>query len=377
MSNMEILIILVNGLLSISILYLLLRFIKKINKFKYQNNAQNFVALKEAPSVSVCIPVRNEHHAVEDCLTRVLSSNYPKMEVIVLDDESVDNTSEIVKLFAHAGVRFIKGQKLTEGWLGRNNAMDQLAREATGKYIVFMSVDTDISPQTISQAVSILENSKSKMMSIMPQRNDLPRASVFFGTMRYLEEILFDSTNDPAVSTSFYIVERDYLEKMNYFETIKNDLKPEHKIAEELQKSNSYRFILSDKNIGLKYEKRLSSQRQNTIRTYGRSLFLAGNKTAILFTIALFLYLVLIVLNIIYLFMNGFNIFILVGLAPIMAFGIFYAFYTYYHWSRLGFVGFFVAPFAVIQELILIIISIFKVNSKTLTWKDREFFIDQ
>lgn len=90
------------------------------------------------PSVSVCIPARNETHAMTQCLERVLASDYEKLEVIVFDDNSADDTSVLVKSFAHAGVRFIPGKKLPEGWLGKNHALEVLAQEASGTYIIFL-----------------------------------------------------------------------------------------------------------------------------------------------------------------------------------------------------------------------------------------------
>ena len=78
------------------------------------------------PSVTVCIPARNEDHALTDCLHKVLASDYEKLEIIVVDDNSVDNTSVLIKSFAHAGVRFVAGSELPEGWLGKNHSLQML-----------------------------------------------------------------------------------------------------------------------------------------------------------------------------------------------------------------------------------------------------------
>ena len=77
----------------------------------------------DLPSVTVCIPARNEQHALTDCLQRVLSSTYQKLEIIVLDDVSGDDTSALIKSFASEGVRFVRGSQLAEGWLGKNHAL--------------------------------------------------------------------------------------------------------------------------------------------------------------------------------------------------------------------------------------------------------------
>ena len=69
----------------------------------------------ELPTVSVCIPARNEMHALEQCLEYILASDYGKLEVLVLDDSSSDQTPHIIRSFAHAGVRFIPGSPLPKG----------------------------------------------------------------------------------------------------------------------------------------------------------------------------------------------------------------------------------------------------------------------
>ena len=69
---------------------------------------------QDLPTVSVCISARNETHAMTQCLERIVASDYPKLEVIVLDDGSRDNTSLLIKSFAHAGVRFIEGSSLPD-----------------------------------------------------------------------------------------------------------------------------------------------------------------------------------------------------------------------------------------------------------------------
>ena len=48
--------------------------------------------LKNLPSVSIIIPARNEEVNIERCLLSIVNQNYPEFEVIVIDDNSNDNT---------------------------------------------------------------------------------------------------------------------------------------------------------------------------------------------------------------------------------------------------------------------------------------------
>ena len=53
--------------------------------------------LPACPFVSVCVPARDEERDIEACLTSLLNQNYPHFEVVVVDDNSTDNTPGIIK----------------------------------------------------------------------------------------------------------------------------------------------------------------------------------------------------------------------------------------------------------------------------------------
>jgi cellulose synthase/poly-beta-1,6-N-acetylglucosamine synthase-like glycosyltransferase len=49
------------------------------------------------PFVSIIVPARNEQNNIERCLLSLLSQSYANFEVIVIDDNSTDNTLKIIK----------------------------------------------------------------------------------------------------------------------------------------------------------------------------------------------------------------------------------------------------------------------------------------
>ena len=109
--------ILLFSLISLSNSFLAYKLLLSLRKYRIKENEDlTSIDLIDLPSVSVLIPARNEQVAMRSSLEMVLASDYPKLEVIVLDDNSVDNTSDEIKLFAHAGVRFVSGEKPPEGW---------------------------------------------------------------------------------------------------------------------------------------------------------------------------------------------------------------------------------------------------------------------
>ncbi len=227
------------------------------------------VDLKELPSVSVCISARNETHALAQSLERVLKSDYKKLEILVLDDSSVDDTSLIIKSFANAGVRFIAGGALPSGWLGKNHAYQTLLREASADYVLFLDVDTTIKIGTIRQLMQYTVSQKLRMVSVLPRREDSYRVSAVFGTMRYFWELILSRRADPPASSALWLVHRtNMLESPYELAAYPASVRPEHHLAKLFHRDKDYGYIAGSSELGVGFEKRLRSQYDTAVRLY-------------------------------------------------------------------------------------------------------------
>ena len=328
-----------------------------------------FSAPAEAPSVSVCIPARNETHAMTQCLERVLSSDYRKMEVLVYDDESADDTSILIKSFAHAGVRFVTGPALPQNWLGKNHALEVLAREASGTYILFLDVDTHINVTTISQIVGYSMENDLVMTSVIPGRNDVWRANVLFGHLRYFWQLLLARDNSPAASSSLWMIKRHVLLRtIGGFAPHKAQVAPEVRIAEIIGPV-AYRCLVNNAQLGVTYEKRLQSQRETSRRLLYPMV--GGTMTGALMGCIVFTLLNLPLFVVISSIVTGWSPVHTIALTYLVAFGLIYAEYTYAVWRRNWWLGIFVWPIVVLHEFILFITSTYGYLRHTITWKGR------
>lgn len=328
-----------------------------------------YTAAIEAPSVSICIPARNETHAMTQCLERVLASDYKKLEVIVYDDGSSDDTSVLIRSFAHAGVRFVAGDKLPTGWLGRNHALDVLAREASGTYIVFLDVDTAISPSTISWLVGYAMTEKVDMVSVLPRRNDTWRVSVLFGPLRYFWELILSRASSPAAAGSLWLIARHtLLETLGGMTSYKNDVMPEASMAARLT-SEKYHCLIGNEALGVSYEKRWSSQ----VETSRRLLYpMAGNN----WLSGIFALLGLALLNVPFFvmlsgFITGWTSIHMTALVFVCVFALFYVTFTRHTWQSRWWLGALVWPIVIFQELVLLVQSMLGYAQGTITWKGR------
>ncbi len=125
---------------------------------------------KNLPLISVLVPARNEEDTIETCLSSLLESTYPHLEIIVLDDNSKDRTYSIVQKYSerHEHLRIIKGKKLPPGWNGKNWACHQLSQAARGEWFLFTDADTCHSPYSIASALDAANKSQSTFLTAIP-----------------------------------------------------------------------------------------------------------------------------------------------------------------------------------------------------------------
>ncbi len=324
----------------------------------------------DLPSVTVCIPARNEQHALTDCLEKVIASKYEKLEIIVLDDVSGDDTSALIKSFASEGVRFIKGKALPGGWLGKNHALQGLLQEASGTYILFMDVDTRLSSDAIENMVRYAVSHGTAMVSVLPRREDGARFSVAASPLRYFWELMFNRQLWPSTASNAWLIRRKVLnDRFDGFTSLKNAIQPESKIAAELTTTNDYHFLIGTHNFGVSYEKKWRSQLVTSVRL----LYPLLNKDWALAVLALMDLLLLLLPFVVLaslLFVSFHPVHLLAFILVVASYAL-YAGYTRRVWAKGWIIGTIIWPALVIQEIILVISSVYQYRRKTVTWKGR------
>jgi chlorobactene glucosyltransferase len=125
-----------------------------------------------APRVSVIIPARNEAHNIERCVRSVLSTSYPDVEVIVVDDDSDDGTGEIVRRIAAEDprLRLTNTEPLPAGWFGKQWACATGARLARGEILCFTDADTFHSGDLLTRSVNGMLRRKADLFSVITRQ---------------------------------------------------------------------------------------------------------------------------------------------------------------------------------------------------------------
>jgi len=147
--------------------FLVLRF--TVTLFNFLSNPKLTNALRQYDDfVSILIPARNEEADILNLLNSIDAQNYLNYEVIILDDNSTDNTFQICKDFCSEHKRFkvLSGAALPKDWLGKNFACFQLANAAKGKYLIFLDADETIADGLINNTIHRMKINRLSLLSL-------------------------------------------------------------------------------------------------------------------------------------------------------------------------------------------------------------------
>lgn len=231
---------------------------------------QAFYTDAQLPTISVAIPARNETDDLQACLQSILTSDYPKLEVLVLDDCSQGKrTPEIIRSFAHDGVRFVQGTEPEPTWLAKNYAYAALEREASGEYILFCGVDVRFARDSLRKLASLMLARNKLMVSVLPERvRSAYGTTSLIQAMRYWWELvpprrLFQR---PPVLSTCWIIRRNALKHAGGFRAVARAIVPEAYFARTMAKVDGYSFLRAGRGLGVESIKTVADQRDTAVR---------------------------------------------------------------------------------------------------------------
>ncbi|TWT73709.1 putative glycosyltransferase EpsH [Posidoniimonas polymericola] len=113
--------------------------------------------------ISVVIPTYNRANLLRGCLDSALAQTRPADEIVLVDDGSTDDTSEVVASYSDQ-IMFIQQENAGPG-AARNNG----AARASGDYIAFLDSDDAWAPWTLEYIAAAIEEHRPRLMLLTPQ----------------------------------------------------------------------------------------------------------------------------------------------------------------------------------------------------------------
>jgi glycosyltransferase involved in cell wall biosynthesis len=122
---------------------------------------------RRSPRVSVIVPARDEERSIERTVRALLAQTYPELEIIVVNDRSVDATGAILARFD--GITVVDNEEPPPGWLGKPWALHQGSLRATGELLLFVDADVIYQPGLVAEAVAHFETRDVALLSLFPR----------------------------------------------------------------------------------------------------------------------------------------------------------------------------------------------------------------
>jgi len=121
---------------------------------------------KKFPKITIAIPAYNEEKTILATIKSVIALNYPKnkMEILVINDGSKDNTAKVVRNFirdSNFNIRLIN-----QANKGKGAAMNNALKQATGELFISLDADSYVRPDALQVITPYFED--PKVSSVLP-----------------------------------------------------------------------------------------------------------------------------------------------------------------------------------------------------------------
>lgn len=195
--------------------------------------------------VTVLIPARNEAEVIAQTLSS-LQEQGAGLKVIVVDDQSSDDTAKLARGFPN--VEVLAGRPLPEGWAGKLWALEQGRPQVRTSLTLLLDADIALKPGMLASLLAHKRETSANFVSLMADlRRDsfwdrllLPAFVYFF---KLLYPFALSNSRFPYVAAAAggcILVETDALQRIGAFASLRGALIDDCTLARQV-KSSGYR----------------------------------------------------------------------------------------------------------------------------------------
>lgn len=208
----------------------------------------------EESFISVLIPLRNEEKNIAKLMQSLKNSEYGKVEFLLYDDDSTDQTAKLLMNEMRDDPRFhlMRGTALPKGWKGKPHACFELAKQAKGDILLWIDADVTLAETTLSQLSNTLEQRQLHAITGFPRfinhsfLEKLLTPLLHFFVHMHLPIALANHTayvSATAASGAFIAIRRDAYFAIGGHEAVKNKVIEDVTLFKEIKRAG-YRTSL-------------------------------------------------------------------------------------------------------------------------------------
>ena len=138
----------------------------------------NLSAPQTWPKLSVVISTCNDASTIEGAVETLLQQDYPDLEIVLVNDRSIDGTGEIIEKIARKDprVQTVQIKHLPPGWLGKVHALHVGTQKTSGEWILYTDADVYFRQDALRKALSLVLADHSDHLALIP----VPHATSFW-----------------------------------------------------------------------------------------------------------------------------------------------------------------------------------------------------
>ena len=193
------------------------------------------------PKLSVVIPAYNEAKEIPKCIESILALNYPKdkIEIIVVDDGSKDNTLEIAQGYEKLGVKVFTKKNEGTAAATKNYGI----KKATGDIIATLDGDSYVHPEAVNNMINYFND--DSVMAVTACIKAYSRKGTNLLTSVQRVEYIFTLFSRKILSSieavnvtpgPFSMFRKEVFEKIGYFDV--TNILEDQEFAMRMQKNN-------------------------------------------------------------------------------------------------------------------------------------------
>jgi len=111
----------------------------------------------DAPLVSIIFAARDEAEKLPAAIATLLAQDYPRFEVVAVNDRSADTTPAILHELepSNPNLIVVDIEALPPGWLGKPHALVEGFKKSHGDWIVFTDADVHFAPDVLKRSIAL------------------------------------------------------------------------------------------------------------------------------------------------------------------------------------------------------------------------------
>jgi GT2 family glycosyltransferase len=217
------------------------------------------------PSLTIVVPARNEEAEIEPALRSLLQLNYPRFEVVALNDRSTDETGAIMERIAaepaaQGRLRVIHVRDLPPGWLGKVHAMwlgsqrdaaqenaarGNAVRQAQSEWLLFTDADCVFQTDCLRRAIHYAITTATDHLVLFPtahmktlgERMMIGFPQVMAGFAMRPWKVRDPKSRDYIGVGAFNLIRRPAYEAIGTYEALRLEVVDDIKLGESIKKA--------------------------------------------------------------------------------------------------------------------------------------------